>query len=242
MTGTVWLDPAFWSGHFERVFVPQIVALCDAVICRVLPSFGQVDSEAESVAEEEYNRLGSLLGDEDADMADAADRAQEAGLAYYEAMTAVEQTVLNVTVVALHHLFEQQLLSFHRRQVLHRAEEDDANLINLHEMRTRLKSGGVHIETLPSWPKVDELRVVANAVKHAEGDSAERLRMLRPDLLVHPVLRDEDSLGRHYPHSIYLPLGGEDIYITVNDIQDYKSAVTAFWHEFGSAIHGVSRH
>jgi hypothetical protein len=49
---------------------------------------------------------------------------------------------------------------------------------------------GLDLSSLPSWPVIDELRLVANVVKHGEGDSAEKLRETRPELFVYPSLRD----------------------------------------------------
>ena len=46
---------------------------------------------------------------------------------------------------------------------------------------------GLSLRDLPQWDAVAELRLVANAVKHAEGESEQELRQLRPDLFVHPV-------------------------------------------------------
>jgi hypothetical protein len=37
------------------------------------------------------------------------------------------------------------------------------------------------------WARIDELRLVANSVKHAEGPSAQQLRELRADLFQNPA-------------------------------------------------------
>lgn len=42
------------------------------------------------------------------------------------------------------------------------------------------------MESLNCWHKIKELRLVVNVLKHAEGDSAERLRKMRPNLFEWP--------------------------------------------------------
>ena len=51
----------------------------------------------------------------------------------------------------------------------------------MREFQKRLKDIGIDIVAFSSWTKIDELKQVANAVKHAEGDAVQRLHGLRPD-------------------------------------------------------------
>jgi hypothetical protein len=170
------------------------------------------------------------------DMNEIAENAHEAGLDYYQAITNVHQGIINLSVAALYHLFEQQLLLFHRRQVLHPSEENNISLIKLDEYKKRLSDGGLNLENLSSWPQVDELRLVANSVKHAEGKSTERLSKLRPDLFENPILKDEALNWLASSPNVYMPLGGEDVYLTIIDLDLYRSALLSFWDEFGDAI------
>lgn len=231
----MWLDLNFWSSYF-KVFSRQITVFCESVVNRVFPTFDQIDKEAEKIEEEEYERIGSLPGDENSDMADAAEKAQEAGLEHYMLMSGVKQALISVTIAGLYHLFEQQLLLFHRKQVLDQSNENKSKLMNLCELKKRLADAGINIESLSSWPKIDELRHVTNAIKHAEGVSADKLRSVRPDLFVHPTLRNGSPLGENIHYPIYMPLGGEDIYPEINDFQEYGKAITDFWDEFGKSI------
>lgn len=239
----IWLDGHFWSYHFQAVFVPQINAFCDAIINRLLPAFADVDKEADEVAQTEYERLGSLPADEYGawDMGDVAEQALEAGLAYYQALEGVRQSVMNLAAAALYHMFEQQLLFFHRRQVLHPSEEDTISKLKMGKLKKRLRDGGLDIESLKSWPKVNELRFAANSVKHAEGTSSEELRKLRPDLFVDLSLKDENLSWLASSTRVYLPLAGQDIYVTADDLEDYRSALVLFWEEFGNAVRQHSK-
>src|SRR5437764_3930503 len=107
-----YLNGGFWAAHFREVFVRQVRAFARALEARVLPAFEGIEAEAEQIAEEEYQRLGSMPGDGSVDMGDLADYAQEAGSAHYEELSDVRQAILNLAAAALFHLLEQQLLLF----------------------------------------------------------------------------------------------------------------------------------
>lgn len=229
-------DHGFWASHFRERFASQIIALVKVFEERFLPTFTGLEEESERLANEEFTRLGQLPGDEYTDMADLAESAQEVGLAHYELMTDVRQAFLNLIAAALYHLFEQQLLSFHRRQVLHPAEEDDARLFALHVLQARLAAVGVRLVEFPSWAKIKEMRLVANTVKHAEGRSTEELSQLRPELFVPPIIRGTTLGNRRFRASVYGPLMGDDIYVEMKDIQDYRDAAVSFWSELAASI------
>ena len=238
---TVWLDGGFWKGYFETVFIPHVNAFCDALLKRVVPAFEEIEKEAEAIADAEYERYLSMPADDEGDPASAAEEAQETALVYYLALDAVRQSLLNLGVAALWHLLEQQLLLYHRRQVLPRSEENDLDKISMKEMKKRLNEAGVAIEELPSWSKIDELRLIANSVKHAEGASSEKLRALRPVLFIHPSMRDDDSSFAIATPTLEMPLAGEDLYLTQDDVELYRQAVVSFWRQFGEAIEAVSK-
>jgi hypothetical protein len=231
-----WLAPSFWSDYFKRTFIPPIEVFCEAVQNRLMPAFDSIEIEAERCVEAEYERLISWGGSPDADLSQIAELAQNRGLEHYSGLAAVKQSLINLSVVSLYHLFEQQLMLFHRKQVLHPTEENDIRLMNFKEIRDRLKRCGIDLSGLCSWRSVDELRLVANTIKHGEGGSAQELRNHRPDLFVHPVLRNQGDAGIPPVSQVYLPAGGEDVFVTLEDIARYRDALVRFWHEFSEAI------
>lgn len=230
------LDGGFWSHYFERVFVPQIDKFYETIVNRLIPAFQDIDKEAEEIAQAEYKRLGALPYIEGGDdLSVAAEKAFEMGLTHYEALHSVRQAIINLSAAALFHLYEQQVLVFHRRQVLHPSEENDPGKIQYSVFVTRLCDAGVDIKAMSDWGKLDELRLIANSVKHAEGPSAVRLRNVRPDLFTPPSITglfDEVTP----PARLYLPLAGEDLYVTTDDLELYRTAVVSFWHDLGESI------
>lgn len=198
-----------------------------------------MEVEAEIAAEEEWQKMMNQAAGEYVNAGTLAEQAQEIGISTYLTLEAVRQSIVNLAAAALYHMFEQQILLFHRRQVLHPSEENIQKLINMKEFKKRLSDTGIDYETLPSWKKVYELRLVANVVKHAEGRSAEELRTLRPDLFEHPALREKSLLKRMGTPAVFMPLAGKDIYLTTDDLNAYQTSLCNFWEEFADTIMGT---
>lgn len=246
---TLFIDGFFWSRHFEQVFCRPVYVFIEAVEKRLLPTFDNIEAEATAVANDEWERfMTATVGPDDCvDPGDFADQAQDAGIEYCESLANVKQSLLNLSAVTLHHMFEQQMLFFYRKEVLDlRAAKRLEALVkkNLQKAKERLevgtvmkclKGGGINLHTLNAWVPLNELRLVANTIKHADGISSEQLRAKRPELFIHPRLRDRpDFMKGHLP--LYQPAAGEDLYLTLDDLKVYGEAVQQFWREFGEVI------
>ena len=86
----------------------------------------------------------------------------------------------------------------------------------------------LELNALTEWAKIDELRLVANAIKHAEGSSAEELRKVCPELFRHPLDRGFFPDDPPVTLPVCLPLAGEDLYITEQIFRDYCQAALQF--------------
>lgn len=231
--------PNYWRRYFERQFVPALQHLIDSLERRLLPNFKETDinNEAEAVANEAWESFMSMSASGDEDPANFAEAAQEAGLDHYLIVTGIRQGVINMFAAGLYHAFEQQLLYFHREELLPNGQQHDKGRLKVSIAREMLAARGVELTSFKSWPLVDELRLVANTVKHAEGDSADQLRGRRPDLFEDPRLKKSGLKGLS-PSSrpIYLPMVGEDLFVDVGDLTRYRDALVQFWRELGVAL------
>jgi hypothetical protein len=79
---------------------------------------------------------------------------------------------------------------------------------------------------------IDELRLVANLVKHGDGPLARQLMAARPNLF--PI----DALG--YTPMVGLPLTGDGYNVRLPQIAAYFDAVAEFWIELANAIDVVA--
>lgn len=233
------LSHQWWERQFRCDFVPQVRALIETLEGRLLPTFANVEAEAKMKTEEEWERLCSLPASDDIEMSDLAERAFETGLAHYEMMTGLRQGLQNMFAAAFFHLYEQQVMLFHRRQVLHPTEENDPKLFKHSVFRQRLLQLGMDITAFASWAILEELGLAANTVKHAGGDSATKLHARRPDLFKPPALAGLSFHGVKSPARVFTPLMGEDIYVSISDLKRYAQAVEQFWEELLNTMAGL---
>jgi hypothetical protein len=234
------LNAKMWSTIVNSDYEPQIRLMVEALQDRLLPTLKESDisHEAEGVADHTWQELGSLPGREDVDMGDLADFAHEAGAAHYMTLRGIRHGLINMFAAGLHHIFEQQFVQFHRRELLDAFENRHPDLFTFIEGKRRLLLHGINVEDFRAWRKLSELRLVANTVKHAEGDSAKRLRECRPDLFSSPDLKAMgiDGIATNTP--IFMPLVGEDLFVLEGDIDSYRDAILDFWKEL---IAGLER-
>ena len=191
---------------------PQLDAFGVHGIARLLGAFSKIESEADQVAQSAFEAYGRLPGE--GEMGDFAEAAEDEGIAYYQTLAELKQGVTNLLAVGLYHLFEQ-----HHRRIRTIISSESRSLPEL--------------RTFASWPRVDELRLLANTIKHADGSSAAQLRTIRPDYFIDPIIRGsvlaKRQQGRAAP--VENPLGGTDLFVTKDDLDGYRDAVRALWGE-----------
>jgi hypothetical protein len=119
--------------------------------------------------------------------------------------------------------------------VLHPAEENDPAAFGFRVFEARLLEAGVRLEDVHGWSTIKELRAVGNAIKHADGASADVVRNLRPELFTAPVLRQTAYTSRP-ERPIFMPLAGDDLYVTEEDFRSYVTEVVGFLEAFASVI------
>lgn len=218
----------FWAGYVRRLMIPEVTVLRETVLERALPSFDQIGDEAEQAAEEALERLGVNFHPDD-DPADYYEAAQDESILYYDLRTSARQAVVNLFAVALHHLLEQKLLFLFRRELLPKENENDIKLLTRNNVVRAFADQGIDLTDFPEWSKIEELRHVANVVKHADGRSGEALWELRPELFSPEVIREDPAspFGK-VKAAVHAPLAGDDLYIQQADLEEYFDNVLEF--------------
>ena len=201
-----------WGVHIIRGFIPPVRYYLKSLSEIILPAFKDFERESERQFQE------------DQDWDDAC----------YSYIIDIRQGVINLHAVGLRHLYEQnfselvmRLLDNKKREAGYKADEDILTSIN-----------EIRFKEFQSWSKLEELKYVCNAVKHAAGKSAIELRKIRPDLFEsHSLLFKMCDVRPNWdsstmPFPVRRPLAGEDIYLTEKDIEEYALAIQDFWNEF----------
>jgi hypothetical protein len=227
----------FRANYIRNKILPEAQAFGKVLEERILPAFEVIEEEAECISDEEWKRLGQIYG-EDADPGDLAEAAQEAGIDHYTMMKNLEQGIINLFAVAAYHLFEQQLYVIHRRELLSQAEENNAKFFTHEEVINRLNGYGIDLRNFQAWPKLQELRLITNTVKHADGWSASELKKLKPEMFSprDPIFQKMPRLSPKTPLPVYQPLFGQDFYLTPEEFGHYVGSIIDFWQEIASVL------
>ena len=226
----------YWIHWSESVFRKQITVLRDVIAERLLPTFTSIENEADAISDNTWERLGAA-GGPDSDPANDAELAEEAGLIHYLSLIDATQGLLNLFAVAIHHLVEQQQITVLRQELIPRGENICDRTLKVEEFVKRLVNSNIDVKTFASWPELKELRNVANAVKHADGCSANCLRGNRPEIFIPPSFRRKNE--SFVPNPIrwpFQPLSGQDLYVTADNLERYFRAAEKFWREFEEAL------
>lgn len=208
------MDPA---AYVRYVVLRQLDTFGTDGIARSLSGFSHLEAEANEYADKMFASYGEQASSDDP--GSWAEEARDQGVEYYRVLSELRQGVVNLLAVGLFHLFEQ-----HKQKVI-----------------ALVTDGGrmpPDFEQLVDSTKVGELEYVANTVKHAEGRSARELRSRRPELFVPPILRGSPlgtmiQEGRRPSEN---PLGGTDLFLSENDLQDYRDAVRELWEQVLPAL------
>lgn len=186
----------------------RIRALNISISQRLLPTFSSLESEAKEIEQNKFQELSAKFDPEFSDEADIYESAYHEGVEHYLIQVDIKKQFLKSCAMWVFHLFENDC-----SYVFDELKGNDR--------REKLVSLGVDVSGTSNWHKCNnELRVVANAIKHGAGDSMNKLKSQRPDLIV----QSQSQLSIDY------------IEINLSDISVYIEAMEAFWEEFYCAV------
>ncbi len=195
----------FWEPYIKRKFIEQIHLFYTTLEKRLIPTFDSIDEEAETISNEKWEELCKTAYSPDIDPADLAEYARDEGIDYYFMVSGIKQSLLNISATGMFHLFEQQVIFFLRKEILHPSEQNVSKLMKIKEFKKRLLKNNIDIEHFSSWETITEVQWLANSIKHAEGYSANELRKLRPDLFSPPSIQESSMnlFGGYVPSNIW---------------------------------------
>jgi len=172
----------FWPNYFRTVNIPRLETMLTVLKERLLPTFDGIAQEATQKQKEMFDALSSMPCGEDGPLADSSEAgaiAHDAGLDHYVALHRARQALVNIFAVSIYHLWEQQVLSFHRRKLLDAGEQGLDDFLTLKDFQRRIAKM-IDLDQSKCWAELMLFRDLANTVKHAEGRSAMALRAQRP--------------------------------------------------------------
>jgi len=227
-------NAGFWHNHFRSTLFVELANVIKVLQERILPQFSNISAEATNIQNQTWNELTSSLSNGDDDPSDFMDAAFNAGYEHYSLMSGLSQGVVNLFAASLFHIHEQHIMLFYKRELHDLRVQIDPKKLRPFHVVAHLEELGINVKSLPSWRQLKEIELLANAIKHGEGEAAQALRKNRPEFFIDPQLSSDLDLGP----SLHLdkPLLGEGIYVTTSHLQGIERTIVAFWDELFEAL------
>lgn len=213
-------------------FIGDLTEIKTMFIDRIEPIFADPEQEATDYARKLWSNIihTPCYSEEDVfDPSDYVDSIFEAGGERYILLSLMRYRNICMWIACLCQVWEQQIYS----HILHEAFMDGIeydlkdskkgfsfckDIFNLH---------GQPLDKLKSWKKIRELRLLVNVIKHAEGDSATKLKEIRPDFFEkHLSARTVNLMDRYHTSLL-----DETLEIDKEDFVSYYEALVQFWNE-----------
>lgn len=218
---------AMETEHYHKTYSSQIAKLLETLEKRLLPTFDSVGEEASEIQKEAQSLYQyASASNEWLDPARASEVAFEAGMEHFDMVLDIRQGLLNLFAANLFHLFEQQIREFNSR-ILGLPDKRHASEV-LKAWDTVL---GKSIFSTDQQTVMSEVSLLAHTVKHGDGNSSEKLFAIAPNLFREQWEHDfdDDPTVKVHKPAVYAPLFGKGIYVTIDDLRRYTTALINAW-------------
>lgn len=211
----------FWMPLMERY--KKELSMVAEYYNRTIPSFGDIEKEATDYADSIYNNFPA---DENTDLSTVADFANDEGIQLYEFLNTMKKNHLLMTISMMCQIWEQQLIKFTVTEIRHFLSFD-SNALSFGDAKKIFELHGVIFKELLSWNKIREMRLLVNTIKHGDGESAKKLRKIRPDYFELDFIKGTDTLEL----AGAVLLDSYSLMVEEQDFRSYVEATETFWDE-----------
>jgi len=206
----------------------------DTYTKRIALVFDNIEEEASQIADEHFREMGTYFP-EYHDEGDFAEDAWEKGLEHYEGLSLIRYNTKLMWISTMYQFWEQQVRKFLFEEIsrTHKMYDKKNNEITfksfctrgINEIKEAFLKFDYNLETLTIWSDIDELRLLANVIKHGDGQSASQLEQLKPSFFKSQV--SNSNLLELYKSTL------TEIVLNINesDFLRYGNALIVFWDE-----------
>lgn len=202
---------------------------------KAISIFSDIEKDADSVAEGRFSELGQSYDPYSNDAVDIAEAAMFAGLEYYEGMSLMRYNTKLMWISTLYQFWEQQVRKFLFEEInrTHKLLDENNNEVpfkkfcakGIDDIKKEFLEFELNLEKLASWEKINELRLLANVIKHGDGHAATKLKTIRPRYF-NGDFDTCDLLDLYKTTLNEITLNIDD-----NEFDEYCDAIIRFWGE-----------
>ena len=210
----------------RKYFKSEILNFVEIYTQKLLPVFKDIESVADKFADDFYNKIMNQSGGNDMlDPGSITETALDEGIDYYSYLKLGKYNLTAIWHATLYQVWEQQTRLFLFREMSHVLEiQFETFCIKLSETKEKFKLHNIDIESFSCWPKINELRLLCNVIKHGSGSSEKKLRKINPVLF-------NQKYGIDHMKTFKTTLLEETLSIDEKTLKNYNKALLSFWDE-----------
>lgn len=203
----------------------------DVYLKKVVGIFNDIEKESNEAANHHFQFLGEHLSPEYADLDYLMDASFNKGLEYFEMVSLVKYNVKLMWFSTMYQFWEQQVRVYLYKEGGYRLNSNSEEVAfknyctTIGAIKKEFLKYRYDIEQMDCWEELDELRLLANVIKHGDGGAATHLKEKRPDFFYNEIL--EENTFDHYGTS----LNEKTLKINGKQLMVYKEALQSFWKE-----------
>lgn len=182
----------------------RIDSISKTINDRLIPTFDLLEDEAKALGKKRFEKLSADFHPDFMDEASVYEQAFDEDIYHYYLHSEMRREFVNSSITWLFHLFEKDCGK------IFQTSDGNNNKSELEKLSINAGEGSL-------WDICNtELRLIANTIKHGQGQSFEKLKSRKPETI----------------KSFNGFLSDGKIEITSEDLNCYISAMKNFWQEF----------
>lgn len=198
----------------------------DTYTNKIAPQFLNIELEAEKISDKYYEELGEYFNPEFDDPGDYAELARDKGIDYYEGVSLMKYNTKMMWISTVYQFWEQQVRRFLYDDICitHEIAYKDFCTKGIDDIKSLFLWFDYNLELKKSWKEINELRLLANVIKHGDGWSAKELQKLKPEYFLDEFQNNRLELYK-------TTLNEEVLNIEQEDYIKYCKCLIGFWDE-----------
>jgi hypothetical protein len=210
----------------RKFYISEIETFIHVFNLKLFPAFSNIDQEAEQLGQDYFEEVMNSPGDGSIDPATLAELAMDKAISHYSDLSLVKYEFTAISTATLYLIWEQQVRRFLFKEMSHVCEIKYSEFCTgIKQVKEKFKKHNVDIEKLNSWPRLNELRLLCNVIKHGDGDSAKELLKINKDLFKPQYYKDV------YRRNLDTTLLDEALQLNQYLFNNFGENIMTFWNE-----------
>lgn len=211
----------------RKFYISEIETFIRVFNLKLFPAFSDIDQEAEQLGQDCFDEVMNSPGDGSLDPATLAESAMDKAISHYSDLSLVKYEFTAISTATLYLIWEQQVRRFLFKEMSHVFEIKYSEFCTrgIGEIKENFKKHNVDIEKLNSWPRLNELRLLCNVIKHGDGGAAQKLLKINKGLFKAEYHKDVYGLN------LDTTLLDESLEINQDIFNNYGKNIVTFWNE-----------